>query len=304
MIPLFPKFKPLELEDKKEIDSYLLSLPPYSDFIFSSLWSWDIKSQVELSNLNGNLVVKFPDYTTDKTFFTFIGTQAVEDTIETLLDHSKSLGLEETLQLLPEHNFANIPLKSLESKFSVEEARDHFDYILSADKLSKMEGHDLYNKRKQLKHFLKNHKGIVVLEDITNPEIQKKILDFVRLWEKNHIHPELINKNEWYAIERILKLAKYIEMYVMFLYVEEQMVGFSIFEILGNGYALHAYQKAHNKYSGVYEFLNHEVSKHLKELKISHINAEQDLGVQGLRQAKTAYNPTFLKKYTISRKSS
>lgn len=302
MIPQFPKFKLLEIEDRKEIESYLDSQPPYSDFIFSSLWSWDTKSQVELSNLNGNLVVKFPDYSGEETFFTFIGGKDVENTIETLMAHSKKLGLKETLKLLPENNFINTPLQSLESKFSISEDRDNFDYILSTEKLSTMKGSKLYNKRKQLNRFLNEHKGVAYLEDITSPDTQKKILDFVRFWEKNHTHPESINKNEWFAIERILKLAEHVDMYVMFLYVEKQIAGFSIFEILKNGYAVHAFQKADHKYSGVYEFLNHEVAKHLNDLNIKHLNIEQDLGLAGLRQAKTAYDPTFLKKYTVTRK--
>ncbi len=302
MIPIFPKFKLLEIDDRPEIESYLASQPPYSDFIFSSLWSWDIKSEVELSNLNGNLIIKFPAYSGEKTFFTFLGNEDIENTIETLLTHSKKLGLEETLQLLPEHNFANTPIHSLEAKFSISEDRDNFDYILSTENLSTMSGSKLYRKKKQLAHFLEKHQGVVVLEDITNPEIQKKILDFVRFWEKNHSQPESINKNEWFAIEKILKLSKHIEMLVMFVYVKDQIVGFSIFELLKNGYAVHAFQKADHKYSGIYEFLNHNVAKHLKDLNIPHLNIEQDLGINGLRQAKTAYNPTFLKKYTVTRK--
>ena len=66
MIPQFPEFKSLELSDKKDIESFTKRFPPYSDFNFVSMWSWDIKEEIRISQLNGNLVVRFTDYLTGK----------------------------------------------------------------------------------------------------------------------------------------------------------------------------------------------------------------------------------------------
>ncbi|MEJ0042787.1 MAG: hypothetical protein WDM81_11525 [Rhizomicrobium sp.] len=47
--------------------------PPYSDFNFLNLYSWDAGERVRLSSLNGNLVIRFADYLTDEPFYMFLG---------------------------------------------------------------------------------------------------------------------------------------------------------------------------------------------------------------------------------------
>ena len=42
MLPKFPEFKKLELNDKAVLHSVTALLPPYSDFNFTSLFSWNV----------------------------------------------------------------------------------------------------------------------------------------------------------------------------------------------------------------------------------------------------------------------
>lgn len=73
MISQFPQFKELELEDKEEIEKFTSKYPPYSDFNFVSMWSWDVRGDMRVSKLNNNLVVRFTDYLTGSPFFSFLG---------------------------------------------------------------------------------------------------------------------------------------------------------------------------------------------------------------------------------------
>ena len=73
MLPEFPKFKSIDLTDKKEIEEINKKFPPYSDFNFVSMWCWDIKGEMHISILHDNLVVKFTDYLTGDPFFSFFG---------------------------------------------------------------------------------------------------------------------------------------------------------------------------------------------------------------------------------------
>src|SRR3989338_5939738 len=102
MIPKFPKFKKLELSDKKDIEKFTSKFPPYSDFNFVSMWSWDIKGEMRISILNENLVVRFTDYITGEPFFSFLGNNKVNETAEALIDLSKKEGLKPMLKLVPE----------------------------------------------------------------------------------------------------------------------------------------------------------------------------------------------------------
>ncbi len=301
-LPNFPQFKELTLEDKKHIDQILHTIPPYSDFIFSSLWCWNTTPVIEISTLNNNLVLKMPDYVTNKSLMTFLGSNLIEETINTLLEYSQQLGLEAVLRLLPEHNFKDYDLSKLHSKYHLVEDRDNFDYILSVDKVASMTG--LYRKRNKVNLFKKNYKYKIIIEDLNQKEVQNKILKFVKDWFKNHKNPQAVNDNELIAINKLLRHSQELNPKVMCVYVEGELAGFSIFELFNKEYAIHAFQKAKRDYKGIYEFLYHNLANYLKEKKCVYLNIEQDLGIEGLRQAKLGYNPHFLKKYTITHKRS
>lgn len=72
MIPEFPNFKKIELSDQKEIESFTSKFPPYSDFNFTSLWSWDTHTNMQISILNKNLVIRFNDYLSDSFFYSLL----------------------------------------------------------------------------------------------------------------------------------------------------------------------------------------------------------------------------------------
>ena len=73
MIPEFPQFKPLTLSDKEGIERITQKYPPYSDFNFMSMRSWDIKGKIKISKFNNNLVARFTDYLKGNPFFSFLG---------------------------------------------------------------------------------------------------------------------------------------------------------------------------------------------------------------------------------------
>ena len=81
-------------------------------------------------------------------------------------------------------------------------------------------------------------------------------------------------------------------------YVENNPVAWSLGELLPDSktYLVH-FEKGDNNYKGVYQFINNETAKNLPET-VLYINREQDLGDEGLRQAKMTYRPCgFINKY-------
>jgi hypothetical protein len=64
----------------------------------------------------------------------------------------------------------------------------------------------------------------------------------------------------------------------------------------GTMFAIH-FEKGIDEYKGVYQFINQIFAASLPESCV-HINREQDLGDEGLRQAKMTYRPVdFVRKY-------
>ena len=137
MIPKFPEFKTLEITDREEIITYTSKFLPYSDFNFTSMWSWDIDGKIMVSDLNGNLVVNFSDYVTSEPFYSLIGSSNIEQATQLLIDLSREKKVRTQLKLIPEEVAV---VASAANGLVVEEDRDNFDYIFSTESLATMSG--------------------------------------------------------------------------------------------------------------------------------------------------------------------
>src|SRR3989338_1647905 len=173
MIPEFPKFKPIELSDKTEVEKITSKYPPYSDFNFVSMWSWDIKNEMRISLLNGNLVVRFTDYLTGEPFYSFLGDNKVNETVEELLEFSKKEILPLELKLIPEE-----VLKDLDQiKFKATEDRNNFDYIYDVSRLAELKGNEYQSHRNSIHKFLRIYKNWKV----------EVVINFTEIYDKNQI---------------------------------------------------------------------------------------------------------------------
>ena len=84
------------------------------------------------------------------------------------------------------------------------------------------------------------------------------------------------------------------------LYVWDEPVAWTLAEITQkNKTAVILFEKALASYKGSFQYINYAFAGYLPEY-IEFINREQDLGDEGLRQAKMTYKPIkFIKKYRI-----
>lgn len=300
MIPLFPKFEKLSIKHKPHIEKHISKFPPYSDFNFSSLWSWS-DEETYISELNDNLVIKFKNYITNEPFYTFIGTNQVNHTIKTLLEETEKRGLYPKLKLIPEVALKADP--KILDQFAIEEDRDNFDYIYLLEEAKEFKGNKHRAKRNFINRFKKLYNSHHQLIDLNNPEIQKDILDLFYTWQKIKGKRNEEVENELLAIKKMLQFSKDLKLICVGLHIDKRLVGFSINEILSDGYAMNLFEKADTTYQGIFPYLKYISTLYLLELESKFLSHEQDLGIEGLRKSKMSYNPKFfLKKYTISHK--
>jgi len=83
--------------------------------------------------------------------------------------------------------------------------------------------------------------------------------------------------------------------------VDGNVAAFAIGEKLNENTYVDHFERADTKFPGIYQFLLHEFVKHIpKEFKF--VNREQDLGIEGLRKAKTDLGPIhMIEKYLIKK---
>ena len=81
------------------------------------------------------------------------------------------------------------------------------------------------------------------------------------------------------------------------LYVKDLMIAYAVGEPVTDEMAVVHFEKGLGDYKGVYQAIN-QIFLENSCSSFLWVNREQDMGVEGIRQAKESYNPThFLRKY-------
>ncbi len=297
MLPAFPNFKKLELSDQADIKAITQKYPPYSDFNFVSMWSWDVKEEMRISELNGNLVVRFTDYVTGEADYSFIGDNKTNETASTLLNFCQESKIKPILRLVPE-----ISVKNLDPNiFSIQPDRDNFDYVIPAEIFIGNKSKLTKSKEKSIKRFLKKFEPIIKKLDVDDPGVKSSLLKLFAKWTHNKKNDPLEVRNELLAIERLI-LGKCAKDHICTgVFIEKELVSFCISQPLSNGYSTIHFCKADTSLdSGTYAHVLKENATALQQNGHQLINIEQDLGIESMRKWKMSHGDyIFLKKYKV-----
>jgi hypothetical protein len=299
MIPQFPEFKKLELSDKEDVEKFTKQFPPYSDFNFVSMWSWDTKGEMGLSELNGNLVVKFSDYLTAEPLLGFIGTNEATQTADMLLAYAKEEKMMPILKLIPEETARLID----PTKFLIEEDRNNFDYICDIDQLKTFEGAKFKQKRNEVNFLLASHPHAIAKEvDLKNPDARKSITTLFHKWAAQKIQEgKEFELHEGLAFYKLLMLSEQYPLVCVGVFLGEYLAAFMICEVSEAGYAMGQASKSDSQIKGTNAFLMKAMSEIMSSYGRRFFNYEQDLGLAHLRDGKTRFRPAFfLKKFTVA----
>ena len=296
MIPVFPTFKILTLRDKKAVTAITEKFPPYSDFNFTSLWSWNTDRTIKISTLYGNLVVLFSDYITNEPYLSFIGETRILETTFLLLEYSKKNFGKAYLKLVPEEFVSHFRASPT---LHITHDRGDADYVYLAEHLARMDTWRAKSKgkllRKHIAQFPPYEVRCIPIQDISDKDYKR----LFHAWSIQKYNNRAYDLNEFKAFKRFMRLSDK-NIICIAIYIKEELAGFSMYELLPHNYAIAHFSKANTKkYPGIYEILNWEEGRVLHARGTQFLNWEQDLGIAGLRHTKETYKPLFLLKKII-----
>ena len=272
MLPEYPKFKELEITDKNDVESITSKYPPYSDFNFVSLWSYNTKNEFFISKLNDNLVVKLLDYLKLVPFYSFIGDNSTFDTISKLLNKSVKESLKPSLRLIPEDNLKK-DRDEITKRFKIKEDKNNYDYILSLKDLSELRCHKFFTKRKLVKRFHKMYPNCKIEEiEPYDKKQQTKIIDLFMTWQMNSKKKYKDIEVELTATKRLLESARYFNLFCMGIFDNNKLISYSIEEPLNNGFVMGHFGKADINYLGIYQTIQNESATHLFNKGYKYLN--------------------------------
>jgi hypothetical protein len=173
---------------------------------------------------------------------------------------------------------------------TVNEDRDNFDYLYPRGELAELKGKKFHKKKNLVNQFV--HTYSYEQKPLTK-ELVPQALEILEQWRQDK-HADGDYRAAREALEQFDSLALRGCLY----FADGKPAAYCLGESVAKGkmFAIH-FEKAVDNYKGIYQFMNQAFAASLPNF-FTYINREQDLGDEGLRQAKMTYRPSgFVKKY-------
>ncbi|MFC3848280.1 DUF2156 domain-containing protein [Helicobacter baculiformis] len=284
------EFKPLSLELKGLLDTHLqedsLSV---SDVNFTNLYLWQSARDIRLALVCGCVVIR-TQYPKQPPFYFYpIGAGDKKGAITELLAHTKAH--HEVLEFRALQTEQRAQLESfLPHAFDIEPQRDRFDYIYHTAELIALQGKKFHKKKNHLNAFLKEYPHFTY--EPISAHNRDQIVSALREWRALGQVDEAL-EYEHQGILNALKVFEELQLQGGVIVVEGRIVGLSFGERISAQMAVIHIEKADPRVRGAYQMINQQLLAHaFKDCPL--VNREEDLGIEGLRQAKMGYNPAFL----------
>ena len=172
---------------------------------------------------------------------------------------------------------------------------ERYDYICLREKIIALEGKEMRPKRQhlyQFPRFYPNHQYRPL-----EPSLFPECLQLLQQWSDNaeaigHLQGADSKVMERESISQVFDNWERFGAIGGALFVDDKMVAFTYgVPINGNTFDL-CVEKGDINYKGVYTVVRHEFMQQIPE-QYTYINLEEDLGLPGLRRAKSSYHPAY-----------
>ncbi len=181
------------------------------------------------------------------------------------------------------------------------EERDSHDYFYEAEKLRTLSGRKYHSKKNHYNSFLKEYGDRFEYRRLGCKDFPEAIALMERWAEDKEKDQHLVG--ERLAVEKVFKnYPKLTETKVGGIYIDNNLEAFTFGELLNPDTVVVHVEKANPEIRGLYTAIN-KLFLENEFPDVEFVNREEDLGLEGLRQAKLSYKPIKLvEKYTLIEK--
>ena len=191
-------------------------------------------------------------------------------------------------------------------EFSIEDEFDLKDYLYDAEELRTLAGKKFQKKRNLVNKFMKEYDGrwkyktMCCVDEYFLEEFMKKWVE-TRLSEGVDSKDTLITEKD--GVIDILRNCDKVTFRVGGIFIDEMLEAFTIGSYNSREkMAVISIEKGNSEIPGIYQVINQQFLLNSYE-DAKFVNREDDMGIEGLRQAKESYNPIgFAKKYKVYEK--
>ena len=293
MIPEYPDFKPLEIDQRAEIAEHLATTPrDICELCLGNLYIWEDFDKPQVTLINNNVCVLITPPNEPPYFLEPFGVLKLKETVDLCLKDAGriSRASEMFVRQLPSNTYQTAPL------------RNHFDYIYETKALAELKGKKYDGKRNRIKQFRQRNPGYEYLP--LNSSFKDEALALFERWfavrAESKYFPRLAYTSQKAAVTAAFD--NFSELYLIggALLVEKKLRGFILGSLINPELVSVHFMYADPDFTGLAQTLLWEAcNKSYNAYKFADL--EQDLGIPGLRTMKLSYQPLKLeKKYEIT----
>ena len=285
------KLQEINISDKQLFDSYT-SCMKISFYNFSNIYMWRKTMNYRYAIIDDSLCI-FAKYRDEAPFMFYpLGSRDIETT---MLKITEQTGFPITMSRLSQRMADQVA--PIYPNVIPEFIRGLCDYIYSTAELTELSGKKFHKKRNHVNKFIKTYTYDYITVTNENLDILKNAV--VRLYtDEDKLNSDFVD--EYYAINELVNNFDVLGLKAGVITVDGNAVAYSIGEIQNGETALIHTEKADRNFDGAYAAINYEFLRH-EFSGTKFVNREEDMGIEGLRQAKTSYNPiAFNNVYSIT----
>lgn len=294
------RFKPLDLKIIGKMEMLENNLPLMSTCLPSSLYIWDTKNECQYLQISPSLyLLRRKDWMDNEKIVHAATVVRGDEDFKILVKHARNNNINELHEI-----FFTKPISShLLKNIRMEKDLDHAEYIYDTSQLKDLEGSKYSEIRSKIRKFKALYDHELRIE-VSPPDFSKvsEILNLYETWVEFCGHGiESTAEREKMALEKLisahklkdhLRFAKSQNYY--YLKIKNRLAGFSVVETIEPGCAIGRFLKLNHNITGISEFFIHSIAKNLYDRGVYLLNAEEDLGNEGLRKFKEKMRPKEL----------
>jgi len=287
------EFTPLSLDFQREYRALLSETPEKaSDYSFVNLWAWDGYRGYGVAMARGLAWLRLSR--PEPLLWAPVGDW-------TTVDWGRALPEEFPEGMVFERvpcSLASLWSLALPGRIEIEPQRSEWEYVYSLKDLVDLPGNRFHKKKNLLKQFLKSEKW--TFEPLV-PETIREVLSMQEDWcaWKDCAGSEgLSAENE--AISRVLGAWEDLPgLTGGVVRVDGAIAAYTVAEAFGGDSLVIHFEKGNPEIKGIYQAINQLFLERMGA-GFAWVNREQDMGDEGLRQAKMSYNPArFIEKVRV-----
>ena len=191
--------------------------------------------------------------------------------------------------------------------YVVEEELDLKDYLYDAAELRTLAGKKFQKKRNLINKFMKEYEGR--WEEKTMCCVDEYFLEeFMNEWIEKRLSEGVESKDTLFSekegLIELLRNCDKVTYRIGGLFIDEMLQAFTIGSYNSREkMAVISVEKGNSEIPGIYQMINQQFLLNSYE-DAEVVNREDDMGIEGLRQAKESYNPIgYARKYRVIEKT-